>query len=175
MRGNRGAAGSAAPENGSIPACAGEPSTSSYSSKGLGVYPRVCGGTRQEPHGVISGEGLSPRVRGNRGGIRLRFRRGRSIPACAGEPFVYETMYAMRRVYPRVCGGTRGSSCEIGCPYGLSPRVRGNQPVKTGRGNPAGSIPACAGEPAFLCALCWSSRVYPRVCGGTPDMTPWGS
>ena len=74
---------------GSIPACAGEP-MSDYEVRRLTVYPRVCGGTgRQvqirlvtfigsipacagEPMAAASvtiktgGSGLSPRVRGNR-------------------------------------------------------------------------------------------------------------
>ena len=50
---------------------------------------------------------------------------------------------------------------------GLSPRVRGNQSQGQGRVAGAGSIPACAGEPAALIAGPGPFRVYPRVCGGT--------
>ena len=76
------------PRTGSIPACAGEPSTVTSVSGVMRVYPRVCGGTAGTPQtaprrkGSIpacAGEprelagsrclpqGLSPRVRGNRG------------------------------------------------------------------------------------------------------------
>ena len=50
--------------------------------------------------------GLSPRVRGN---LHRRLPSAfcvRSIPACAGEPFVAKVSAAKPRVYPRVCGGT---------------------------------------------------------------------
>ena len=69
---------------------------------------------------------------------------------------------------------------------GLSPRVRGNRsgsPVATipacagesvatraipaCAGERSGSIPACAGEPASHNLRTTTSRVYPRVCGGT--------
>ena len=50
---------------GSIPACAGEPS--SWNGRGLRfrVYPRVCGGTEFDMSDIRSLRGLSPRVRGN--------------------------------------------------------------------------------------------------------------
>ena len=50
---------------------------------------------------------------------------------------------------------------------GLSPRVRGNQFLDSGFYKSNRSIPACAGEPADIWALCAELRVYPRVCGGT--------
>ena len=64
-------------------------------------------------------------------------------------------------------------------PYGLSPRVRGNQLIETRSIDRLGSIPACAGEPW---APAWPRRprwVYPRVCGGTvitaqTDMLDYG-
>ena len=92
---------------GSIPACAGEP-TSSTSSNGCdGVYPRVCGGTMADVHAETADRGLSPRVRGNLlldQSLRADLR---SIPACAGEPCHRLTRVSMAWVYPRVCGGTR--------------------------------------------------------------------
>ena len=51
--------------NGSIPACAGEPSMVWVSAVGSAVYPRVCGGTGAERVSRADGKGLSPRVRGN--------------------------------------------------------------------------------------------------------------
>ena len=50
--------------------------------------------------------GLSPRVRGNPGWVRVFERQDRSIPACAGEPKVAIAIHLYPRVYPRVCGGT---------------------------------------------------------------------
>ena len=74
--------------SGSIPACAGEPTADAAAPHSPRVYPRVCGGTqpvaRQEP----TPEGLSPRVRGNRRPPGPQHPALRSIPACAGEPFI---------------------------------------------------------------------------------------
>ena len=71
---------------GSIPACAGEPATSSGPGRATRVYPRVCGGTRRAGRGARRLAGLSPRVRGNQGLTSIARRYRRSIPACAGEP-----------------------------------------------------------------------------------------
>ena len=70
-------------------------------------------------------------------------------------------------VYPRVCGGTAVVRSNPARQPGLSPRMRGNpeQPHRLGRVR--GSIPTYAGEP-FRWPLAWcTSKVYPRVCGGT--------
>ena len=175
---------------GSIPACAGEPSTPTADRGTSWVYPRVCGGTvpqignagvqpglsprvRGNRSGGVSGAamggGLSPRVRGNRRGGAGGRRSDRSIPACAGEPPWSVTDTCTVAVYPRVCGGTRrGSGRRIGI-CGLSPRVRGNRPAVACDFPYLGSIPACAGEPAPLYPLTTIVPVYPRVCGGTAD------
>ena len=50
---------------------------------------------------------------------------------------------------------------------GLSPRVRGNPRLLLLATKPYGSIPACAGEPAWQSSWGRSCTVYPRVCGGT--------
>ena len=91
----------------------------------------------------------------------------RSIPACAGEPGHRRIASAFGWVYPRVCGGTLRGKRKHLRKAGLSPRVRGNQVAEDLSGIESGSIPACAGEPASCMAAICSSRVYPRVCGGT--------
>ena len=58
-----------------------------------------------------------------------------------------------------LCNGAPGT--------GLSPRVRGNLRHIAGRQAPAGSIPACAGEPLTPARHAGIIMVYPRVCGGT--------
>ena len=52
----------------------------------------------------------------------------------------------------------------------LSPRVRGNRHQRVGVDRVEGSIPACAGEPPPSGSVWVASRVYPRVCGGTPGV-----
>ena len=52
-------------DTGSIPACTGEPSAGASLARISTVYPRVYGGTPQQPFQVQAPNGLSPRVRGN--------------------------------------------------------------------------------------------------------------
>ena len=135
----------------------------------------MCGGTPSTLLKTKWPQGLSPRVRGN---PPLYFRPNpivRSIPACAGEPASSGWSIRLRRVYPRVCGGTRGVVIEGNDRVGLSPRVRGNPDARPAGGYPLGSIPACAGEPVVQAAARRASRVYPRVCGGTLPNSAFGS
>ena len=132
---------------GSIPACAGEPTTTTTAHQIAWVYPRVCGGTSLACTSWRPPLGLSPRVRGNQHPFRSIEKPVGSIPACAGEPNSLKLVRPAARVYPRVCGGTGSEESTRSALKGLSPRVRGN-PVPAISGNrPPGSIPACAGEP----------------------------
>ena len=167
VRGNPAHSASQRPQCRSIPACAGEPSVAAKLNKLFGVYPRVCGGTIARACAILASRGLSPRVRGNRGGAvglvmgqglspRVRGNRPtsatvpartRSIPACAGEPRWSARMDRLRWVYPRVCGGTSACPPVSQRQCGLSPRVRGNRHRVRRHGHSGWSIPACAGEP----------------------------
>ena len=127
----------------------------------------MCGGTQGILVVGIRSEGLSPRVRGNRLNAVGQGYFRRSIPACAGEPVIIVLSIGVRRVYPRVCGGTRWLRVRKGRWRGLSPRVRGNRPYCPHSGRGRGSIPACAGEPRAGDTATEPLAVYPRVCGGT--------
>ena len=160
----------------SIPACAGEPDWGTARPYSVGVYPRVCGGTRYRVEGRWRYQGLSPRVRGNLLLWSVRGLHSGSIPACAGEPSGAGVIAGSGRVYPRVCGGTPIPVESLEHLAGLSPRVRGNQPPHRAHAGAVGSIPACAGEPPRRSRRTGSSTVYPRVCGGTPPgASPAGS
>ena len=165
VRGNQDVPGQDGVIDGSIPACAGEPTVPIFYQLAEGVYPRVCGGTFPTAGTAGRRAGLSPRVRGNRlNSIGLGLGDG-SIPACAGEPFASVTLTNDDRVYPRVCGGTRGSRPPSSVQSGLSPRVRGNRPSIADHSRQQRSIPACAGEPASRTGCTGACGVYPRVCG----------
>ena len=86
VRGNLGSWRLAPMSSGSIPACAGEPSSLAGAPCFPPVYPRVCGGTRADCSEDDFVEGLSPRVRGNLRLLPLPAPWAGSIPACAGEP-----------------------------------------------------------------------------------------
>ena len=133
---------------GSIPACAGEPSRFTRTALQAEVYPRVCGGTAEGNPLQTQARGLSPRVRGNRGGSgRVAAKLG-AIPACAGEPLIIEHIPPSIMVYPRVCGGTPTPNPANLPASGLSPRVRGNPLLGVADSQSLRSIPACAGEPS---------------------------
>ena len=176
VRGNPAAVSVSAAISRSIPACAGEPGKTPPVRPSATVYPRVCGGTLSPSRILITGGGLSPRVRGNRAAPAGRTAPPRSIPACAGEPLILPPPSWAGPVYPRVCGGTRGRGVAGRRRIGLSPRVRGNRAAPQCGQGLAGSIPACAGEPTA--SLIWTPAnwVYPRVCGGTtlanPNLAP---
>ena len=158
---------------GSIPACAGEPPPSCPRACPSRVYPRVCGGTYGPSGTAALHPGLSPRVRGNPRQPRQRDRRHRSIPACAGEPARRASRVRPPRpcpVYPRVCGGTARRQPAVSRLLGLSPRVRGNPSRSRPARRRSRSIPACAGEPARPTGCAPTSKVYPRVCGGTSSL-----
>ena len=167
VRGNRNGGVVLRTSLGSIPACAGEPSTSWDGCSGSGVYPRVCGGTCAAPKGRTAMPGLSPRVRGNPLGALERAFLAGSIPACAGEPSRCSRSSRATRVYPRVCGGTDPAGSPVPVCQGLSPRVRGNRLSRRHDSALRGSIPACAGEPDRGRGERRPGGVYPRVCGGT--------
>ena len=110
--------------------------------------------------------GPSPRVRGSRRRYRNALDIPGSIPACAGEPLQSCKRSAPCRVHPRVCGGASRACCAVAASMGPSPRVRGSLIGSNVQIKLAGSIPACAGEPA-LELIGWARNgVHPRVCGG---------
>ena len=90
----------------SIPAHAGEPLFALVLYVADKVYPRACGGTDLRDIEKKQGEGLSPRMRGNRSSAAFVTLPPGSIPAHAGEPG-----YKVVRLLPD---------------GGLSPRMRGN-------------------------------------------------
>ena len=74
----------------------------------------------------------------------------------------------LKRVYPRVYGGTHRSPSDAKLNPGLSPRVRGNLERYEDMDKTKRSIPACTGEPEYPRPRQGQDRVYPRVYGGTP-------
>ena len=111
----------------SIPAGAGEPVTPCAEIPYGAVYPRGCGGTVVSRYTSSKYAGLSPRVRGNPDIRRNSWECARSIPAGAGEPDSFFSLFYWQSVYPRGCGGTVNTTVRNLWAPGLSPRVRGNQ------------------------------------------------
>ena len=115
------------------------------------VHPRVCGerlGRHAHP-GRPSGS--SPRMRGTRMAMwsfsmRRAARRGRFIPAYAGNAL--RPMMAVLRssVHPRVCGERIAERRLAMCSGGSSPRMRGTRPRRPHAGRRPRFIPAYAGN-----------------------------
>ena len=138
--------------------------------------------------------GLSPRVRGNPGGIVRHAVGHGSIPACAGEPAarprrprrtkVYPRVCGgtcgrprrprRTKVYPRVCGGTQALLIFVVPATGLSPRVRGNRIPAAAVVDVIRSIPACAGEPAHVLLVRRSLLGSIPACAGEPPSVRGG-
>ena len=152
MRGNQDGEGRVAVDDGSIPACAGEPPSGAPVAGKGGVYPRVCGGTMRSPVCSPKPSGLSPRVRGNR--------------------IQPPGTHSSGGVYPRACGGTVSQDVVRQDTCGLSPRVRGNPSPTVTEADMMGSIPARAGEPLCRGRKQDARGVYPRACGGTTSTLP---
>ena len=93
----------------------------------------------------VAKSGSSPRVRGTPRLGRRALRRGRFIPACAGNSSACRAATPSGTVHPRVCGELLGTSPNGAQIAGSSPRVRGTRNCRA----------VCvAGVP-----------VHPRVCG----------
>ena len=93
-------------DQGSIPACAGEPKSAGMWAATTKVYPRRRGGTSFKYGNTESVSGLSPQARGNRA-VQTRLPVGNwSIPAGAGEPRIEQPWAECCEVYPRRRGGT---------------------------------------------------------------------
>ena len=155
---------------GSIPALTGKPPEGDANLVVALVYPRAYGETMATLRRLRAVAGLSPRLRGNPGGILPdRFVR-RSIPALTGKPTWVAIRRRCWRVYPRAYGETCTCRPLMFCTRGLSPRLRGN-PVLTGTWPWwYGSIPALTGKPGGRVPTSRWPAVYPRAYGETAEV-----
>ena len=153
--------------HGSIPTHTGEPRKRSPQELRVKVYPRAYGGTAPNRAARRRRGGLSPRIRGNPGPLRLHDVDAGSIPAHTGEPSGRADLTGDGKVYPRAYGGTGGAGVGGLGNAGLSPRIRGNRDQVVRRRRAEGSIPAHTGEPGELDVRKCLKRVYPRAYGGT--------
>ncbi len=150
-----------------IPACAGEAAGLPLLLEVLQVHPRVCGGSGAARSARDADAGASPRVRGKRGPGEGLVHRSGCIPACAGEAIQVPHGDPGRKVHPRVCGGSLVFYEPLDPANGASPRVRGKRYKRIRRAGAGGCIPACAGEATVSGTLANTTRVHPRVCGGS--------
>ena len=171
VRGSRTTGISPVFRSGSIPACAGKPSSTSCWCCCRRVHPRVCGEAARCPRVGENRPGPSPRVRGSRCRARGSRLSSGSIPACAGKPRPARSSGSRRRVHPRVCGEAPAPGEGGRLEAGPSPRVRGSPPVKMLPRMSPRSIPACAGKPRVPPRPAMAFQVHPRVCGEAEQIT----
>ena len=143
------------PRVGSIPACAGNPTSTSRPPRTSRVHPRVCGESLSQMESGGLAKGPSPRVRGIPVLVIAAVGRRGSIPACAGNPGTHlrpvascrgpprvrgiraegRPLMGACRVHPRVCGESSVRLPADLSVRGPSPRVRGiRMPQPSGPG-----------------------------------------
>ena len=112
------------------------------------VHPRVCG-EHLHPQARRDGElGSSPRLRGTQPAGREPVRRGRFIPAFAGNTPPPSRPPRSAPVHPRVCGEHPPTKLSAAAPIGSSPRLRGTLRRETRAVSWSRFIPAFAGNTA---------------------------
>ena len=92
---------------------------------------------------------------------------GRSIPAYAGDPHPLPSQSLVRRVYPRLRGGSSRTRLPASNQWGLSPPTRGIRACAVLASIWGRSIPAYAGDPAWIGCPIPPHTVYPRLRGGS--------
>ena len=108
-----------------IPACAGNTGTRALDGPSPTVHPRVCGEHVRVSKVSKRARGSSPRVRGTLSLVRECLKRGRFIPACAGNTHQKLATAFLVAVHPRVCGEHTSAPVGFRGDDGSSPRVRG--------------------------------------------------
>ena len=157
------------PDEGSIPAGAGNPPLPRPRSGSRTVHPRGCGESRLGQVRRSFRRGPSPRVRGILRHRADQLALQRSIPAGAGNPSPSSLTWGRVTVHPRGCGESIVSLPRFALPAGPSPRVRGIQ-ISRGVTRPVhGSIPAGAGNPSAMSSCSDAEGVHPRGCGESPE------
>ena len=154
---------------GSIPAGAGNPRNRKCLPPLSEVHPRGCGESVRIAYCMTAGSGPSPRVRGIPASSRRSPPAPRSIPAGAGNPWLWRAGLRQPRVHPRGCGESAFGSATMARHAGPSPRVRGIRRPSTARRRRRRSIPAGAGNPSGGGSETCRQRVHPRGCGESVD------
>ena len=134
---------------GLIPACAGQTLHHLAPSDRSGAHPRVCGADRLNNLDRADIMGSSPRVRGRLGVFDAIQDELGLIPACAGQTPTSRASTPTAWAHPRVCGADRYNHNADTAVMGSSPRVRGRRDAADGAPDPAGLIPACAGQTSY--------------------------
>ena len=176
-RGNQAPPGGHAPEPGSIPAHAGQPTALARAMPRSWAYPRSVQGLSPLARGnprlascAFASRGLSPLARGNLAMLGDVMPPMRPIPARAGQPPYCHPPPRQCRAYPRSRGATAWGGSPCSACRGLSPLARGNRLTVLHGACGGGPIPARAGQPqSWRHRPSWNGA-YPRSRGATKCM-----
>ena len=127
-------------------------------------------------HGGGRSGGSSPRARGTPGDRRDGRRRGRLIPARAGNTPWCSGRGSWSTAHPRARGEHCNASCLLTSTYGSSPRARGTPHRRADQDLPARLIPARAGNTCSRRRTTPPTPAHPRARGEhvVCDVTlPW--
>ena len=165
MRGTRRFRKASTPNNGIIPAYAGNTNSKQIKPPQYKDHPRVCGEHSASCMVRWLPRGSSPRMRGTRLATRPKTRSDGIIPAYAGNTRATAARPQPTRDHPRVCGEHTTMATWFMPLPGSSPRMRGTpHELRDGRVID-GIIPAYAGNTwnrQRQASPCWD---HPRVCG----------
>src|SRR5690606_26620788 len=114
---------------------------------------------------MTAARGLSPRMRGTVDRRRRKSRGWRFIPADAGNGTRVPLAVVIPTVYPRGCGERHFADHASVTKGGLSPRMRGTEPLAAMKAANSRFIPADAGNGSSIVILSCAKSVYPRGCG----------
>ncbi len=156
---------------GPIPAWAGQPGAVVVRVVAPEAYPRVGGAAPAGFQSVGVSGGLSPRGRGSQVEAFPPGSGRGPIPAWAGQPRTAGTRARERQAYPRVGGAATMLPFGWFGGKGLSPRGRGSRLAQGLAEDPAGPIPAWAGQPTAPVVASGDTMAYPRVGGAASNST----
>ena len=129
------------------------------------VHPRTCGEHFCELPFQSGDLGSSPHVRGTWNPEMEGCRRGRFIPARAGNIPPDSQQFGSRPVHPRTCGEHLFIGQNTVSEDGSSPHVRGTFSVNHSRPDQPRFIPARAGNISTVLTISHIATVHPRTCG----------
>ena len=130
-----------------------------------GDHPRGCGAHLSQKANAAQQQGSSPRVRGSRRHLLLRWVEVGIIPAGAGLTSQSKHHAARNRDHPRGCGAHAGINKRYQSITGSSPRVRGSRKEVERFLLKNGIIPAGAGLTPWMSLSISRTRDHPRGCG----------
>ena len=164
-RGSRHGARDRIAHDGSIPAHAGQPTSSALTCISSTVHPRSRGAAARRERLVSLYRGPSPLTRGSLRREGDQAVSARSIPAHAGQPRSRWRRSLPTPVHPRSRGAAHRLEVAVARYKGPSPLTRGSPRLSARRRSSRRSIPAHAGQPSPAASSRSRAAVHPRSRG----------